>query len=115
MAKWIKSTESITFEVADRVARIDLDRPDKRNALSPSMLEELEAALLEADDRTDVHVILLGGHGKDFCAGYDPAGAYAGFGGGAATTTRTYPGRGITNTPPCLPGVRSASTSPIRA
>ena len=92
MAKWIKSTESITFEVADRVARIDLDRPDKRNALSHSMLEELEAALLEADDRTDVHVILLGGHGKDFCAGYDLAGAYAGFGGGAGPSYRSVNG-----------------------
>jgi enoyl-CoA hydratase len=35
-------------------------------------------AMIEADDRTDVNVILLQGAGKDFCAGYDLAGAYAG-------------------------------------
>ena len=92
MAKWIKSTDSIAFEVADRVARIELNRPEKRNALSPSMLQELEAALLEADDRTDVHVIVLGGRGKDFCAGYDLAGAYAGLGADQGPSYRSVNG-----------------------
>jgi enoyl-CoA hydratase len=80
MPKWLQTTETLTFAVADRVARITLDRPEKRNALSPSMLAELADALLEADDRTDVHAIVLAGAGKDFCAGYDLAGAYAGHG-----------------------------------
>jgi enoyl-CoA hydratase len=62
------------------VARISLNRPDKRNTLTPQALAELHAALLEADDRTDVHAIVLAGAGKDFCAGYDFAGAYAGQG-----------------------------------
>ena len=78
MAKWLKTTECIAFDVVDRVARITLNRPDKRNTLTPHTLAELQAALLEADDRTDVHVIVLAGAGKDFCAGYDLAGAYAG-------------------------------------
>ena len=78
MAKWLKTTECIAFDVLDRVARITLNRPDKRNTLTPQTLAELQAALLEADDRTDVHVIVLAGAGKDFCAGYDLAGAYAG-------------------------------------
>jgi enoyl-CoA hydratase len=38
----------------------------------------LRDGLLEADARLDVNVIVLGGAGKDFCAGYDLAGAYAG-------------------------------------
>jgi enoyl-CoA hydratase len=80
--KWLKSTETVAFEVADHVARITLNRPDKRNALSGKMLEELRQALLEADDRTDVNVILLEGAGKDFCAGYDLTDSYGG--GGAA-------------------------------
>jgi enoyl-CoA hydratase len=76
--KWLKSTEAVAFEVADRVARITLNRPDKRNALSGRMLGELHQALLEADDRTDVHAILLEGAGKDFCAGYDLSDSYGG-------------------------------------
>ena len=80
MGKWLKATETLAFEVAERVARITLNRPDKRNALSSQALSELHDALLEADDRTDVNVIVLAGAGRDFCAGYDLAGAYAGQG-----------------------------------
>jgi enoyl-CoA hydratase len=80
MAKWLKSIDCIRFDVSERVARITLNRPDKRNTLTPQTLAELQAALLEADDRTDVHAIVLAGAGKDFCAGYDLAGAYAGQG-----------------------------------
>jgi len=92
MAKWLKTTDTITFEVAERVARITLNRPDKRNTLSPALLAELHDALLEADDRTDVHAIVLAGNGKDFCAGYDLAGAYAGFGADAGPTYRSVNG-----------------------
>jgi enoyl-CoA hydratase len=80
MAKWLHSTETLTFQVAERVARITLNRPDKRNALTPQALAELSDALIEADDRTDVHAIVLAGAGRDFCAGYDLTGAYAGQG-----------------------------------
>ena len=41
------------------------------------MLHELHDALLEADDRTDVNVIILAGAGKDFCAGYDLVTSYS--------------------------------------
>jgi len=78
MGKWLGTPESILFEAADGIARITLNRPEKRNALGPDMLRELEAAFLEADDRTDVNAIVLSGAGRDFCAGYDLAGAYAG-------------------------------------
>jgi enoyl-CoA hydratase len=78
--KWLKSTECIAFDVRDNVARITLYRPDKRNALSALTLRELNQALLEADDRQDVNVILLSGAGKDFCAGYDLTDSYGGKG-----------------------------------
>ncbi|MEO8804457.1 MAG: crotonase/enoyl-CoA hydratase family protein [Burkholderiaceae bacterium] len=78
MYKWLKSTETIRFAIDERVARITLNRPEKRNALSDAMLTELEQALLEADDRRDVNVIVIDGAGKDFCSGYDLTGAYAG-------------------------------------
>jgi enoyl-CoA hydratase len=77
MGKWLQSNEHLTFEVRERVARITLNRPDRRNALSWEMLSELRAALLEADDLRSVSVIVLGGAGPDFCAGYDMKSAYA--------------------------------------
>lgn len=76
--KWLKQPTLILFDVDGAVARITLNRPEKRNALSPELLAELRDAMMEADDRTDVNVIVLSGAGKDFCAGYDLAGTYAG-------------------------------------
>lgn len=78
--KWIKSQNSVTFSVSDRVAAITLNRPDKRNVISGEMMHELRDAILEADDRLDVNVIVLCGAGKDFCAGYDLADVYGGAG-----------------------------------
>jgi enoyl-CoA hydratase len=69
--RYLKSTDHVTFAVDDFVARITLNRPEKRNALSNALIAELHDALLEADARVDVHAILLSGAGKDFCAGYD--------------------------------------------
>lgn len=82
--KWLKSTSAIRFEVKDSIAWITLARPDKRNALSGTMLRELNQAFLEADDRLDANVIVLAGEGKDFCAGYDLMDSY---GGGADSST----------------------------
>jgi len=79
MRKYLRSAEHLLFETKDRIARITLNRPDKRNALSPALLAELHAALIEADALNDVNVVILEGAGKDFCAGYDLGGAYAGF------------------------------------
>jgi len=78
MGKYLKSTDLIQFDVRERVARITLNRPDKRNALTPPMIADLHHALLEADALVDVNVIVLAGAGKDFCAGYDLTGVYAG-------------------------------------
>lgn len=74
MAKWLKTTDTLTFEVRDRIAWITLNRPEKRNALSWHTLQELRDAMLEADDLTSVHCVVLGGNGRDFCAGWDLTG-----------------------------------------
>lgn len=71
MAKWLKSQDNLTFEVKDKIAYITLNRPHKRNALSPDLIREIHQAMLEADDLKEVHVIVLQGAGDDFCAGYD--------------------------------------------
>jgi enoyl-CoA hydratase len=54
------------------VARITLNRPDVRNALSRTLLAELEAALAAAEADADARVIVLAGAGeRAFCAGAD--------------------------------------------
>jgi len=52
------------------VATITLNRPEKRNALSLQMLDELVSALDEIET-SDAHVVILTGAGKAFCAGMD--------------------------------------------
>lgn len=65
----------IRYEVDRGRARITLNRPEKRNALAPQLLDELEAALWEADDDLSVHCVIICGAGPAFCAGYDLAGS----------------------------------------
>ena len=63
--------EHITCEIERGRARITLNRPQKRNALSFALLTELADALWNADDDKRVHSVILRGAGKSFCAGYD--------------------------------------------
>jgi enoyl-CoA hydratase len=62
---------TLTYEVADRVARITLNRPERGNGITRRLATELEACVEEADLDPAVHAILLGGNGKGFCGGYD--------------------------------------------
>lgn len=61
-----------TIELAyhDRVAHLTLNRPDKRNALSFQLLDELTQALDEVE-KSAAEVVILTGAGKAFCAGMD--------------------------------------------
>ncbi|HQT76319.1 MAG: enoyl-CoA hydratase [Rhodospirillales bacterium 20-64-7] len=63
--------EQITYAVQGTTAIVTLNRPERRNALSSKLLRELNAALLEADDHTAVHCVVLRGAGPHFCAGAD--------------------------------------------
>lgn len=53
------------------VARLTLNRPDKRNALSAELVADLKDALREADADDGVRVVAISGAGKDFCSGAD--------------------------------------------
>jgi enoyl-CoA hydratase len=61
----------IDYEVAGRVARLTLNRPERGNALTRPLIAELERLVERADLDPDVHVLLLSGRGKGFCGGYD--------------------------------------------
>jgi methylglutaconyl-CoA hydratase len=62
---------SIEYAVASGIARITLNRPDKRNAITSGMMSALRDALQRAGDDSTVRVLLIRGVGKDFCAGLD--------------------------------------------
>lgn len=69
------SYELIAYEVADGVATVTLDNPEKRNMLSGQMLSELVAAMKRARDDGEVRAVVLTGAGdKVFCAGADLGG-----------------------------------------
>ncbi|HEV7735277.1 MAG TPA: enoyl-CoA hydratase-related protein [Candidatus Binatia bacterium] len=63
--------EHILFDVADGVATITLNRPERRNAWTRGMGIEIRDALMVADERDDVRAIVVTGAGRDFCVGAD--------------------------------------------
>lgn len=63
----------IEYKLEDRVARITLNRPEKRNALHPDVVTELQHAFDAAEKDDSVKVILLDANGEAFCAGADLA------------------------------------------
>lgn len=63
--------QHIIYEVENGRARITLNRPEKLNALSLELQQELNDALWEADNDTAVHAVILRGAGRAFSAGYD--------------------------------------------
>jgi enoyl-CoA hydratase len=62
---------SILYEVDAGIARVRFNRPEKLNALTLAMYEELGEAFKRAQADPDVRVILLSGSGKAFCVGAD--------------------------------------------
>jgi enoyl-CoA hydratase len=64
-------SRSVLYEKSARVARITLNRPDRLNAIDEHMPREIREAVERANDDDDVHVIVLQGAGRAFCAGYD--------------------------------------------
>jgi methylglutaconyl-CoA hydratase len=63
----------VLYSVADRIATISLNRPEKRNAFNPELVSSLTAALLQASDDEEVKVIILKAEGNTFSAGADLA------------------------------------------
>jgi methylglutaconyl-CoA hydratase len=63
----------ILYAVEGQIARVTLNRPDKRNALDAEIVGEIKAALREAALDESVRVVVIAGAGKDFCSGADLA------------------------------------------
>jgi naphthoate synthase len=68
----IKSYEDIIYEQAEGIAKITINRPQVRNAFRPTTLFEIQDALLEARENSDIGVVILTGAGEQaFCSGGD--------------------------------------------
>src|ERR1700729_4242843 len=65
------TNQETLYNVRDRVATITLNRPDKLNAWTATMEQEVRAAMHEAEHDQNVRVIVLTGAGRGFCAGAD--------------------------------------------
>lgn len=70
--KPIKEFSEIKFEFFEGIARITINRPQKRNAFTPITVQEMIEAMYECRENTDIDVVVFTGEGKDaFCAGGD--------------------------------------------
>ena len=65
--------QEILYSIADRVATVTLNRPEKLNAWTATMEQEVRGAIYEAEKDESVRVIVLTGAGRGFCAGADMA------------------------------------------
>ncbi len=68
---YVRRMEQITYDVSEHIATITLNRPDKLNAFTGTMMYEMIEAFDLADADDDVRVIIVTGAGRGFCAGAD--------------------------------------------
>ncbi|MEM6710024.1 MAG: enoyl-CoA hydratase/isomerase family protein [Pseudomonadota bacterium] len=92
-------SEEVVYSVADTIATIRLNRPERQNTISRAMLDRLTELLIEADEDRNVRVIIVAGSGRFFCAGLDLRGSEISDGMGAS---RSVPNLDLRNTPPTV-------------
>jgi len=88
------------LDIADGIATLTLNRPEKMNAFTGTMMKEIIAAFDETDARDDVRAVIMTGAGRAFCAGADLS---------AGAETFDYDARSGD------PGARAGHGSPVRA
>jgi enoyl-CoA hydratase/carnithine racemase len=93
----------VLYEVADGIATITLNRPERMNAISGPMLAKLSQDLLKANADPKVRVIVLTGAGRAFCVGLDLVDATQGSGIGSASQAQAVSvNLDLRNTPPTI-------------
>ena len=63
--------DTVAFTVADGIAWVSFNRPEKRNCMSPKLNRQMKAVLEELEFRDDVSVLVLTGEGEAWSAGMD--------------------------------------------
>jgi enoyl-CoA hydratase/carnithine racemase len=66
-----RTYEYILFEADGAIARVTMNRPEKRNALSLAHMQELTGCLKAIGEAKEARVVVLAGNGPAFCAGHD--------------------------------------------
>jgi enoyl-CoA hydratase/carnithine racemase len=89
----------VLYEVADHIATITLNAPERMNTISGPMLNDLARRLTEANEDAMVRVVILTGKGRAFCAGLDLRQERNGNGLSAASSPTTL---NLRNTPPTV-------------
>jgi enoyl-CoA hydratase/carnithine racemase len=90
----------VLYEVADHVATITINRPERQNTISGPMLDALTRRLLEANDDPDVRAMVITGSGRFFCAGLDLRGG--GIASGLSSQSSSPSNLDLRNTPPTV-------------
>jgi enoyl-CoA hydratase len=67
----LSARPTVLYEAGEGISRITLDRPERGNGITPTLLAELVRCIEQADLDPSVHVVLLSGNGAGFCGGYD--------------------------------------------
>jgi len=80
----------ITYDKADRIATVTMNRPDKMNAWTPRMGAEMRKAMFDAERDDNVGAIIVTGAGRAYCAGAD-MGALSEISQGRASATAAQP------------------------
>lgn len=97
-----EKTTEVLYEVADHIATITLNAPERMNTISGPMLDQLAAFLLEADKDPEARVIILTGMGRAFCAGLDLSNAGKGSTGIGSSSSAVSVTLDLKNTPPTV-------------
>jgi enoyl-CoA hydratase/carnithine racemase len=98
-----ETAAEVLYDVADGIATITLNRPERMNAISGPMLTKLAADLLKANADPKVRVVILTGAGRAFCVGLDLVDATQGSGIGSASQAQAVSvNLDLRNTPPTI-------------
>lgn len=92
----------VLLETEGHVATLTLNRPERLNAISPTMLDELSRQLVALDADPEVRVIVLTGAGRGFCSGLDLQDASSGSGIGGGGGAGFPPTLDLRNAPPIV-------------
>lgn len=96
-----QTAPEVLYEVADGVATLTLNRPERMNTISRPMLQDIARLLVTANEDESVRAVILTGTGRAFCAGLDLNAASAGEGIGGAEE-RVSVDINLRNTPPTV-------------
>ena len=70
-AKEKTMSETVEIQIDNHIATINLNRPDKKNAVDIAMFEEIASAAQTIHENSNIRAVVLSGNGSDFCAGID--------------------------------------------